>query len=56
MCLMVQSAQGSICVNWEVADLEVEIRSIKTVWHFQVIEGLSVSCIVGVDSMRYKGI
>lgn len=40
-------------MNRRVIDLDVEIRSVKTVWQFQVIEGLNA---FGVDNMLHRGI
>lgn len=53
---MIQSTQVSLCVKKGWIDLYGEIRSVKTVWQFQVIAGLKLHCIVGLDYMRSRGI
>lgn len=47
---MVHSAQGLICVNKEVINFNVEIRSVKMAWKFQIIEGLIIVYLVLIIS------
>lgn len=53
---MIKLAQGFICVNRGIVNLYVEILCVKTVWVFQMIEGWSAHCIVGVNFMKDRGI
>ena len=54
--LTVRSAQGYNCVNKGSIELLVEIRSLKVVWTFYVIEGLTAQCIIGTDFMHTNAV
>lgn len=45
-----------MCVNRRIVALEDKIRSVTTVWQFQVIERLSTHCKVDVDYMQDREI
>lgn len=48
-----------VCINKRVIDLDVEIRLVKTICQFHVVERLSALYIVGVDAswcIRDRGI
>lgn len=54
--MVIHSAQGSIRVNKDALELEVEISSLKTFCQICVLDGLRVHCIVGIYYMRIEGL
>lgn len=50
--LVVHSAQESVSVNKGGIYLNIEITSVKPIWQFQVMDGLSAHCIVNVNYIR----
>lgn len=55
--IVVHASQVSVCIIKELLiDVDAEIRSVKTVWQFQIMQTLSARCIVDVDYMRDRGI